>query len=227
MTPPRPTFSARPSLPTTIVMPVAIVLLGVAVALGVVPGTAPSAATPPPASQRSPLAASQITAAATPDGQREASEHRTLAPSPLSAAPEPPAVPGPPVPPEPPAVPAPSVRFETVDVYVDSGDRPLAAYQFTVTSAAGTALLAALEGGEHPAFAPTPYYDPAALVAERVVVAAFSTGQDLPRGNTRVARLHVQVTGDVDATYEATLQVAAGPDGTRVPATLTIRVARR
>ena len=114
------------------------------------------------------------------------------------------------------------VRFQTVDVYVDPGDKPLAAYQFSVTAAAKTALLAGLEGGDHPAFARPPYYDPKALIDEAVVVAALSTADDLPRGRTRVARLHVQVTGRDDPRYDAKLHVAAGPDGTPLHAKVTV-----
>ncbi|MDB5294751.1 MAG: hypothetical protein JWO31_734 [Phycisphaerales bacterium] len=105
------------------------------------------------------------------------------------------------------------IRFAAVDVFVDPGDRPLAAYQFTLRAVGGTALLVGLEGGDAPAFAAPPYYDPAALVGEQVVVAALSTADDLPRGRTRVARLHVQVTGPTDPRYEVALHVAAGPDG--------------
>lgn len=128
-----------------------------------------------------------------------------------------------------PAVPViqPNVRFQTVDVYVDTGDMPLAAYQFSVHSATRSALLAGLEGGEHPAFAPPPYYDPQALIDEKVIVAAFSTADDLPKGRTRVARLHVQVTGEKDAEYVATLQTAAGADGSVIPAKLTVETTNR
>src|SRR4051812_29732715 len=59
----------------------------------------------------------------------------------------------------PPPATSPAVRFQTVDVYVDAGDKPLAAYQFTLHSGAKNALLSGLEGGEHAAFAKAPYYD--------------------------------------------------------------------
>jgi len=114
------------------------------------------------------------------------------------------------------------MRFSTVDVYVSSGDQPLAAYQFVVQAATQNVLLAGLEGGEHAAFRQAPYYDPKALLGERVVVAAFSTADALPRGRTRVARLHVQVSGDKDPEYIVTLQTAAGPDGGVIAATVTV-----
>lgn len=114
------------------------------------------------------------------------------------------------------------VRFQTIDVYVDAGGKPLAAYQVSVRSAAKNALLSGLEGGDHPAFARPPYYDPKALIDETVIVAGLSTADDLPRGRTRVARLHVQVTGADDPRFEAKLHVAAGPDGAAVAATVTV-----
>ena len=111
------------------------------------------------------------------------------------------------------------VRFEAVDVYVDAGDQPLAAYQFELQAAPpGAAVVVGVEGGEHAAFADPPYYDPAALKGGRIIIAAFDTGRDLPTGRTRVARLHMQVSGPEEADYTIQLQVAGSPDGERIEA---------
>ena len=120
----------------------------------------------------------------------------------------------------------PAVRFGYVDVYVDvdAGDKPLAAYQFELTATAGDVVLTGLEGGEHAAFRIAPYYDPAALhqAKSRVIVAAFNTGGDLPHGRTRVARLHLQITGPADPEWATKLQVAASSDGKSIDAKVTI-----
>lgn len=126
--------------------------------------------------------------------------------------------------------PAPAVRFRAVEVFVDSGDRSLAAYQFEVKAKSGHVLLVGLEGGEHAAFRAEPYYDKTALqggdaAGDRIVVAAFNTGDDLPHGKTRVARLHVQITGDIDPTFETQLQAAADGEGATIPATVTLSAA--
>ena len=65
---------------------------------------------------------------------------------------------------------------------------------------AGDVKLVGIEGGEHAAFAQPPYYDPKALLNERIVIAAFNTaGADkLPSGKTRVARLMVRVDGETN-----------------------------
>jgi hypothetical protein len=110
-----------------------------------------------------------------------------------------------------------TVRFEAVDVFVDSGDKPLAAYQFELKAKSGEVLLAGLEGGEHAAFKAAPYYDTTALLQNKVIVAAFSTAPDLPHGRTRVARLMVQVSGPVEPAYDATLSVAGSTDGKPIP----------
>ena len=110
------------------------------------------------------------------------------------------------------------VRFGAVHVYVDSGDKPLAAYQVEVTAKTGNVTLVGLEGGDHAAFKPAPYYDPRALLHNKVIVAAFSTASDLPRGRTRVATLMVQVVGNVEPTYAATLHTAASGDGKEISA---------
>jgi len=117
---------------------------------------------------------------------------------------------------------APDVRFGVVDVFIDSGAAPLAAYQFELNVTAGDVTLVGVEGGDHRAYRQPPYYDPAALARQRIVIAAFDLGTDLPRGKTRVARLMVRVRGPVVPAYAATLAVAAGADGKSVNATLSV-----
>jgi len=121
---------------------------------------------------------------------------------------------------------APPGRFEAVDVFVDTAEAPLAAWQFELTAARGRVEIVGVEGGEHRAFADPPYYDPAALQHDRVIIAAYDTGDDLPTGKTRIARLHLYVQGAGDPEYAVRLDVAAGSDGAEIPATVTIGGAR-
>lgn len=114
------------------------------------------------------------------------------------------------------------VRFGAVDVFVDAGSTPLAAYQFELRITAGNVTLVGVEGGEHRAFRAPPYYDPKALSQQRIIVAAFDTGSDLPRGQTRVARLMVQIRGPVAPAYHATLVVAASAEAIAIPASLSV-----
>ncbi len=89
-----------------------------------------------------------------------------------------------------------AIRFESVDVFVDSGPQPLAAYQFELTAPAEPgfqSVIVGVEGGEHAAYASPPYYDPKALQNDRIIIASFSLAEELPTGRTRVARLHMQV----------------------------------
>ena len=113
----------------------------------------------------------------------------------------------------------PAVRFDAVDIYIDAGDEPLAAYQFELTAETGAFKVVGVEGGEHPAFAEKPpYYDPAALNQGRIIIAAFNTGDDLPNGKARVARVHVQIVGNQDPQYNVQLRVAATVDGEEISA---------
>ena len=114
----------------------------------------------------------------------------------------------------------PSVRFAPLQLYVDSGSRSLAAYQFELKATAGQIKIVGVEGGQHPAFAMPPYYDPAALSRDHVILAAYNTGDELPTGKTRVARVHVMVSGATPR-YAVKLTVAAGPDGNEIDATAT------
>lgn len=120
---------------------------------------------------------------------------------------------------------SPQPRFHAINIFVDSGPLPLAAYQIEVIArftGDGAATLVGVEGGEHPQFTKPPYYDPAALqvdqARERIIIAALSTAgvPDLPKGRTRVARLHMRVEGE--PRYVTNLMVAGGPSAEKITA---------
>ncbi len=113
---------------------------------------------------------------------------------------------------------APAVRFEFIDIYINSGDAPLAAYQFELTDASESMKIVGIEGGEHEAFATPPYYDPKALRNNRVIIAALSTAADLPTGRTRVATVHVQVEVDVIPEITINLDIAGDVQGNEIDA---------
>ena len=116
----------------------------------------------------------------------------------------------------------PKVRFAPVHIYLDSGSTALAAYQFELKAASGSIKIVGVEGGEHPAFKEAPYYDPAALTQDRIIIAAFNTGSDLPTGRTRIATIHLQISGETEPDYQLELVVAGDADGQELPAELTL-----
>ena len=111
--------------------------------------------------------------------------------------------------------------FRAVDLFVDSGNQPLAAYQLSFACAAADAKIVGIEGGEHSAFADPPYYDPKAMQNNHVVVAAFNTTspEQLPRGRTRIATIHVQMSASVTGQYELEVEAAATPAGASIRVT--------
>jgi len=120
------------------------------------------------------------------------------------------------------------VRFAPLHIYLDSGSQALAAYQFELKTTAGKPALAkagvkivGVENGEHPAFEEPPYYDPAALANDRIIIAAFSTDKDLPKGRTRIATIQLQIIGDAEPEYELELTVAGDANGNEIPAKIT------
>lgn len=115
------------------------------------------------------------------------------------------------------------VRFIAYDIFIDVGDAELGAYQLDIHDNAHASKVVGVEAGAHAAFADKPpYYDPKALHnTGHIVLAAYSTAEELPTGKTRVARLHLQVCGDVDADFELDLIVAADADGQETTATAT------
>ena len=112
-------------------------------------------------------------------------------------------------------------RFESWDVFLDTGSESLGAYQFEWKVVSGTARIVGIEGGEHTAFNPAPYYDEAALQQNRIVVGAWSTATELPRGRTRVARVHLQITGGAEPVFDVQLEACATADGSEIEARVT------
>ena len=120
-----------------------------------------------------------------------------------------------------------AVRFEAIDVFVDAGKTPLAAYQLELSSRDQGVEIVGIEGGEHVAFSEPPYYDTRAMNNNRVILAAFNTGENLPTGRSRVARVHVQVDGPQQRIWKTTLMASAAADGKRIPAELSIAKSER
>jgi hypothetical protein len=115
----------------------------------------------------------------------------------------------------------PGVRFAPLYIYIDSGNNNLAAYQFELKATAGQIKIVGVEGGKHEAFKEAPYYDPAALAKDRIIIAAFSTGSNLPKGRMRIATIHLQIVGDAEPQYDLKLIVAGDADGKEIPAEIT------
>lgn len=115
------------------------------------------------------------------------------------------------------------VRFEAVDLLVDSGDLPLAAWQCEIQSRSPGVEIVGIEGGEHAAFVDPPFYDPRAIRNDRVILAAFSTADELPSGRSRIARLHLQLEGPGPREFEVQVNVMATVGGEPIPATATLQ----
>ncbi len=110
-----------------------------------------------------------------------------------------------------------TLHFHAVDIFVDSTNKPLAAYQVEFTASTG-AKIVGIEGGEHAAFKEAPFYDPKAIQHERVIIGAFSTAaaDKLPTGKTRVATIHLQITGEQTPRYEVQIKAAATVGGKKI-----------
>ena len=117
-----------------------------------------------------------------------------------------------------------AVRFRTVDVFVDSSNRPLAAYQMDIVAAGGNAKIVGIEGGESSAFHEPPFYDPKAIQHERVIIGAFNTAaaDKLPKGRTRVATLHVQTASNQALQFTVQSSTAATSSGRKIPVKVVV-----
>ncbi len=116
-------------------------------------------------------------------------------------------------------------RFAAVDIWLDSAAQPLAAYQLTFTARRGDVKIVGVEGGDHPAYQTPPYYDPNAMQHDRVILAAFNTAtaDKLPHGQSRVATIHLQVSGATAPVYAVKLQAAADAAGQPIAVTAQIK----
>lgn len=114
-------------------------------------------------------------------------------------------------------------RFAAIDLFVDSGKTPLAAYQVEFMATNGVVQIAGIEGGEAAAFKEPPAYDPKAMQRDRVVLAGFSTSKDaaLPSGIVRIATVHIRVSRDRAPGFELRLHAAADSTGRRIAAKAT------
>lgn len=112
-----------------------------------------------------------------------------------------------------------SVRFIPVDLYLDSKAESLAAYQLRFSADDRQTKIVGIEGGEPKVFSEPPYYDTRAMQRERVILAAFSTAStdELPRGRTRIATIHVLVNGNNVPAFSVRIDAAANADGKSIP----------
>jgi hypothetical protein len=118
-------------------------------------------------------------------------------------------------------------RFAVIDVMLDSKAEPLAAYQVELTVTNNSVKIVGIEGGDPAVFRDAPYYDPAAMQGDRVILGAFTTtavGQ-LPRGNARVASVHCLIAGPDKPIFNAKVVAAATAGGQ--PITVQISVKER
>jgi hypothetical protein len=116
------------------------------------------------------------------------------------------------------------IRFEAVDIFIDAGTQPLAAYQLEFRVKNGGARIVGVEGGTSPAFNEPPFYDPKAMQKERVIIAAFSTlpAKKLPKDKIRVATIHLELRGNDEPEVGVKLQIAASPDGEKITAEASV-----
>jgi hypothetical protein len=124
--------------------------------------------------------------------------------------------------------PLPDVRFAAIAIYVDSSE-PLAAWQFELTEATGSMAVVGVENGESAAFPEAPHYDLEAVAqdrADRIIVADYSLAASagLPRGRTRVATVHVRLSGGREPAFELQLTAAGNADGQPIPAAAVFEI---
>ena len=120
------------------------------------------------------------------------------------------------------------VRFAAVDIFLDSPE-PVAAWQFELADRLNTLKVVGVEQGESAAFDRVPYYDREAVdrgQADRIIVADYSLADvnDLPSGRSRIATIHLMLSGDTDADLNLQLVTATTYDGEVMDARISLAV---
>ena len=112
-------------------------------------------------------------------------------------------------------------QFTWVDVWLDSGSEPLAAWQVELRTEDSAVQIVGIEGGEPTVFRDPPRYDPRALRHQLVILAAFSTAplEELPTGRVRVARVHLEVRGQAVPDFTINAITAGREDGREIAVT--------
>ncbi len=114
------------------------------------------------------------------------------------------------------------VSFRTAEVSVDSSKNELAAYQIDIRYDKDKIKIVGLEGGTD-GFKNPPFYDRAGLEGGRIIIAAFVDNDiQAKKGNTRVARLHLQTTGCPPFVLKTIPMAAAKPGGKEIPVKVAI-----
>src|SRR5258708_35576134 len=72
------------------------------------------------------------------------------------------------------------IRVRALDLFVDSGSSPLAAYQLKCLATNGVVSITGIERREHLAFTPPPHPDRKSMQHEPVILAASNTGAPQP-----------------------------------------------
>lgn len=109
------------------------------------------------------------------------------------------------------------IRFQAMDIFIDSKTEALAAFQVDVRYEKDRVKIVSLEGGETESYQEPPYFDPKGMEHGRIILAGF-TLDDPPKGETRVARLHLRIQGEMMPDLTIWVMTAARPGGERIAA---------
>src|SRR3954453_16374432 len=118
---------------------------------------------------------------------------------------------------------SPPAEFGTVDLYVDSAQQPLAAWQMEFKATTGHVEIVGIERGDNADFHDPPYYDPAALKSNRVIGGAFDLADRLPSGKIKVDHLHLPTSSQQKPVYAVNLVVAGDHEGRPIVAQASFR----
>jgi hypothetical protein len=120
-----------------------------------------------------------------------------------------------------------TISFSTAEVFVDSNKDDLVAYQIGIRYDKNRIKIVGLEGGVD-GFQKPPFYDRAGLEGGHIIIAAF-VDDDIhaKKGNSKVARIHLQTKGCPPFVLKPEPMAAAKPGGMSIPVKVKIDFNRR
>ena len=116
-----------------------------------------------------------------------------------------------------------TIHFTSVDIWVNSGEEALAAYQTEIVYDKNKIIVVGIEGGEKNGFKRAPFYDLKGMKSGRIIIASFiKNKQNALNGKARIARLHLQVSGEKYNDFSIKLMAAANVKGEKIQPSVKI-----
>ena len=108
-------------------------------------------------------------------------------------------------------------KFEVVNIYIDSQENALVAYQIELTYDEDIEIVS-IEAGQTKAFTHAPFYQKTPKNKGKLVLASFTTKDEIaPKGMNKFCSIHIRYTGKNELRIKTLVKAAAKAGGEKIP----------